>query len=134
MSNALHDLPGTHKHQATIYAHAASTSTEKIMVWEAPFDAVITDIKVIPAAAISGADTNTTHLNFIDEGADGSGTTEIDAFEFVSGFDGVEGKAISGSTTDVDIDEGDVVSVQIEKVGNGLALPQFHVVIEYEAR
>ena len=132
--NSVHDIPGSHRHQVSVIAHAAATATENIPIWEVPFDCVITDIKIIPATDITGQDTNTTHVNFDDRAADGSGSTEIDNFDFVSGTDATSGDALSGATTDVNIDADDVLALQYEKVGTGLAIPALLVVIDYKAR
>jgi hypothetical protein len=131
---ALHDFPGTHTHTVSVPAHAAATATEEYPIFYAPFNCKLTNVLYIPAADITGVDTNTTHLNIINRGAAGAGVTELDNVDFVAGVNASKAVPKDMATTDVNLAKGDVIVAQYEKVGTGLALPAGQIVFEYEAR
>jgi len=109
-------------------AHAAATATESYPIFSAPFACSITAIKINPITAVTGADTNTTHLN-ID---DASG--EIADLDLTSGNDltaNVDNTiTISTATT---LTKGQNLELEFEKIGSGLAVPASLMVIEYDA-
>jgi hypothetical protein len=106
-------------------SHAAATATESRPIAYAPQAATIEAVYFIPNAAITGADTNTTHLNLINRGTDGSGSTELANIDFVAGTD-----ATAFNATEFTLAAGDrvvadgVVALQYEKVGTGLLIPE----------
>jgi hypothetical protein len=126
-------------YQVRVPAHAASTSTERVVLVYASFAMRIKAVRHVPDTIVTGANTNTTHLNLIDAGASGAGTTEMGNIDYVNGTDtpAEDARAFttSGSTfTAFTLDAGDVFSLQYEKVSNGLAIPAGMIVIEFEPR
>lgn len=114
-------------------AHAAATATELICEFLVGFTGRLRAVYFIPAADVTGQDTNTTHLNVIDKGSDGTGTDELGNYDLTNGNDltGDAPNAIaSGLTTAVT--DGDVIAIQAEKVGNGLDVPLGTYVFIYD--
>jgi hypothetical protein len=130
----MHDVPGPHVQQTVVPPHAAATATEKIVVFVAPFDCKVRTVNYRPGAAIIGANTNTTHVNLLNGGT-GAGTTEIANKDYVSGTDETDGAnvALYAPATYLSMDAGNVLTVQLEKVGTGLALPSLTFVTTFEA-
>lgn len=133
MVSSLHDVPGNHVAFYALRGHAAATATEKAFVFRAPFDAKIVSVEIIWDAAITGADTNTTHVNLLNAGTDGTGTTELGNIDYVSGTDAAAGAAadLYSPASPLAVDEGTKLAVQFEKVGNGLLLPTGMVIVTY---
>lgn len=105
-------------------AHAAATASEYLVAFVAPFDCRLKAVYFVPFAAVTGANTNTTHLNVINKGSAGSGSTELGALDLTSGNDLTAfdvNTVVSSLTTD--LTEDDVIAVQYEKVGTGLDVP-----------
>lgn len=105
----------------TVAVHAAATATEARAVFTAPRACVITGVSLTPDVASTGDATNTTNLNLINKGTDGSGTTEIGNLDLAAGVNLVafDEKAIplTGSGALV---AGAVLALQFEKVGTGV--------------
>lgn len=133
----LKNIQGKHTARVFLPAHLAATATEKRAILSMPFRCNINRVAIAPQTAVTGADTNTTHLNVIDGGADGTGTTEIGALDLTSGNDLValdDNDIIARSAADVAMDADDVLVLQHEKVGTGLDVLESYVLVEYEAR
>lgn len=118
----LGDLPGLHYVDVPFRSHAAADATEEYLAIM-PFACRLIDAAVYPAAAVTGQDTNTTHLNLINRGTAGTGTTELDAIDLVSGTDLTVGANAFGLATPVNLAAGAVIAFQMEKVGTGLLIP-----------
>lgn len=122
------------RQHVTVY-HPGSAAGDATEEWTlAAFDrnAVIHNVSWVPQTAVTGANTNTFHLNVRNLGADGATTnTEIGNVDFVSGTnaDALEEKNIV--TTDKRVAAGDVVTVQRELVGTGLATPEGAFVVVF---
>lgn len=91
-------------------------------------------VDVVPDAAVTGQDTHTRHLNLINKGTDGGGSTELGSIDFVSGTDATafDTKQLYANTSGLEVAAGSVLAIQNELVGTGLALPRFTVTVEYE--
>lgn len=134
MANFDHDIAGPRVKQAIVRAHAAATVTELVNIFQAPFKCRIRSVHLRPDAAITGADTDTTHANLLNGGVAGTGSTELGNIDFVSGTDAAVGELLElyAPANPLLVDEGSLLKVQLQKVGNGLALPQFLAVVTYE--
>jgi hypothetical protein len=138
-SKAAYDLAGIFQHVVTLPAHAAATASEKLKIFEAPVDCTVTSVEFVSAIAVTGVDTNTTHLNLIDGGAAGAGSTEVGNYDLTDGNDLAANTAqelagAAGAGTDFDLDEGDYLMLQWEKVGNGLNVPIASVTVHWRAQ
>ncbi len=134
MANFDHDIAGARVHQAIVRAHAAATVTELVNIFQAPFTCAIRSVHIRPDAAITGADTDTTHVNLLNGGTVGTGTTELGNIDFTSGTDGAVGELLElfAPATPLALAAGALLKLQLEKVGNGLALPQFLAIVTFE--
>lgn len=126
--------PGVFLAQVPSIAHAAATATEYIASLIIPIDARIRAIYFIANAAVSGANTNTTHLNAQNGGVAGTGTTEIANIDLTSGNDLVSGaKSLMTESLTTAVSAGTVVRLQAEKVGTGLDVPAGTFCVLYDA-
>lgn len=119
--------------QVTTIAHAAATATEYIAAWTIPHGGRLRGVLFTPLAAVTGANTNTTHLNVINCGADGTGTDELGNLDLVSGTDlaaTTPNTIASGLTTA--LADGVTIALQAEKVGTGLLVPAGTAVFLYD--
>lgn len=135
MANRLRDLAGTQIETGAIPAAAAGDATAEWVIFEAPFAVVIESVRIIPSAAITGADSNSANLNLINRGTAGAGTTELANRDYASGTDEAKAvaRALYAPADGLSVAAGTVLVLQREKVGNGLALPHFRVVVKYRA-
>ena len=127
-----YDTPGTHDAHRCIEPTAAGDASKTHVIFAAPVNCKVEKVKVIPGAAVAGADTNTRHLNLINRGANGAGTTEIANYDLTSGNDaGVAGIVLYAPPSPLAVVQGTQLALQVEKVGNGIALPPLAVVVEF---
>lgn len=119
----------THLAQITVPAVAAADATVAFPVLVAPAgqSLQVSRVSVTSGAAVTGGNTNTKHLNVLDN------TTEVAALDLVSGTNiaARAETALFAPATPRTLDPGDVLLVQVEQVGTGLALPPMLVVVEY---
>lgn len=130
----LGNIPGKHSCEVVVPAHAAATATEQAPVFYAPFACKVTAVRVVAGAAVTGANTNTTHLNLHNRGTDGSGTTEIANYDLTSGnnLTAYDNYNLYAPASGLAVAAGGVLSLQHEKVGTGLDVPALCVVVEFE--
>ena len=129
-TDQLHDIPGNHYANANLPAHAAAAATEIVPIFKAPVACTVTAVNLIPGAAIAGADTNTTHVNLLDMGA-GAGTDERAAKDYVSGVDSAVGATVALFAGAEVLAAGEKLGIEFQKVGTGLALPNWLAEIIY---
>lgn len=132
----IHDVPGTHYASTVVPAHAAATATEAFPIFRAPWACKIVSVRVVPAAAATGDNTNRTNINLLNGGAAGTGTTELGNLDYATGTDAAVGVtqdvyAPANPDDGVALAAGDVLKLQYEKVASGLALGANLVVIGY---
>lgn len=134
MATHIHDIPGAHQATKTLRAHAAATATEKAVIFVAPFRCKVRSVRVVWDAAITGANTNTTHVNLLNGGADGSGTTELATIDYVSGTNAVAlaDNTLYAPATYLELAAGARLVIQWEKISTGLDIPAGTAVIAYE--
>lgn len=127
-----YDTPGTHDVQRGIEPTAAADASKTHVIFEAPVSCKVEKVKVIPGAAITGANTNTKHLNLINRGANGVGTTEIANIDLVQGTDiGVAGANLYAPASPLEVAQGVQLGLQVEQIGTGQALPPLAVIVEF---
>jgi len=94
-------------------------------LWVKAVYAVFTD------GSVTGQDTNYKSINIINEGSDGSGSTEIASIDFTNGIDATQNAptalTLSGTAANLLIDEGEVVTAQYAKTGDGVALNEANI-------
>ena len=130
----LGNIPGKHSCETVVPSHAAATATEDTAIFYAPFACKVTAVRLVPGAAVTGANTNTTHLNLINRGADGSGTTELANYDLTSGNDltAYDNKNLYTPASGLAVVAGGVLTLQEEKVGTGLLVPSLLAIVEFE--
>lgn len=130
----INDISGEHVHTVIVPAHLAATATEAHPIFYANGAEVkVKSILIISADDVTGVDSNTTHLNLINAGTDGTGTTELANYDLTDGNDltGDDAYELYAPTTKLSMSAGGVLKLQHEKVGNGLLVPALLVVIRY---
>lgn len=134
MSARVHDIPGTHVAHVMLPAHAAATATENVPIFRAPFACKVMAVRVVPGATATGDDTNRTNYNLLNGGSAGTGTTELGNLDYATGTDAAVGvtQNVYSSSTGTTLAAGDVLKMQMEKVGTGVALGATLCVIEYQ--
>lgn len=122
-----YDQGGERDELVTHIAHAAATATESLAAFRSPCRAKLAAVKWVPLAAVTGQNTDTTNINIINRGTDGTGTTEIANVDFTSGVNASTHTAKSiyapSAGSELQMSEGTVISATFEKVGTGLLLP-----------
>ena len=135
---------GWQVHQVLGPEVASSHATLRIPIFVPPFRVELGEIALINSTIFSGADTNTVHLNFIDGGAEGAGTTQIvtapTVLDFTSGVDLAVGKTMAfdniiAASATLFMSAGDSLEAEYEEVGTGnaAAFPPIIFYIVYRA-
>lgn len=124
--------PGTKILQVPFIAHAAATATEDIAELVMPHAAKIVGAYIVPAAAVTGANTNYTSLILYDRGTDGTGTTALATLALTSGNDLVaKAKNIMSEALTTTVVAGQVLGLSAAKSGTGLDVPAGTLVVAY---
>lgn len=126
---------GANRQHVTVFnsGAAAGDVTEEWVLLAVHLAATVHEVAWIPHAAVTGQDTNTFHLNVINAGADGVGNAndvEVGNVDFTSGNDASADQETS-LATDFGLDADDVLVVQRELVGTGLAMPEGTFLVEF---
>src|SRR4051794_32771312 len=108
-------------------AVATAGSSQSTNLADAPYAGTVSYVGNVPAAAITGANTNTRQVQLVNRGWAGAGTTVVATLSFVSGTTAVANDELSvplsgtaGATT---VAQGDVLQWQSNAVGTGQADP-----------
>ncbi len=120
--------------QQTIASALAADATAEWPIFYADRDCRILRVGIVAYSTITGANTNTFHVNILNKGAAGVGTTEIGNKDFVSGTNAtafVEYDVVAESANAA-MARGEVLNLQREKVGTGMAMPALLVVVAFE--
>lgn len=127
--------PLIQKYQVNAAAVVAGSDLET-KLGEAPFAGHITRVAYIPAATITGANTDSRTLQLFNRGTGGAGTAKAAELAMVSGVnatadDAKELTPITAASADV-VAAGDVIEWKSLHVGGtGLADPGGEVVVEF---
>jgi hypothetical protein len=125
--------PLTRTLHTQIDAATLTTDTQSVL-GEAPFAATVTKATYVPAAAITGANTNNRALTVTNRGQDGSGTTVVATITFASGTNAVKDDALaitlSGTPANLVVASGDVLTVDSVHAGTGIAEPGGDVAVD----
>jgi hypothetical protein len=134
------DSAMTHQqYVATAYVAqvAAATATEKHPIFVAPRGCKVTEVSVIPQTATTGDNTNTKNLNVLDADSDGTGTTEIANKDLATGtnlvaLDETVITLNASNTAGRALVAGEVLALQVEKVGTGVIVGPFVVKVLWQ--
>jgi len=114
---------------------ASSEATKDLAEWMAPHDCTLRVCYFVPTAAVSGANTNTTHLNVLNRVLTGTSAGELSSLELTSGNDlvmGLKTDLNSGTAYSQDLPAGTILALQGEVVNTGLAVPEGTWIIGYD--
>jgi hypothetical protein len=115
----------TRNHQVVAVGTAGNDATT--VLFQAPFACTVTGVNFIPAAAITGANTNTRLVELVNKGQAGSSTTQIATVQFNSGVNATafDEKAItlSGTAANLVLASGDTIIWNSTHVGTGITDP-----------
>lgn len=134
------DIPGRHVHRVRTPGQATADTENTWGLFVAPCNLTITRITEMFDAAISGAATDNVSHDYRNEGTDGTGTTSLLAAAkvYTSGVDATAHVPVeltlSGTEGNLDVDEGEVISLVRTTPGTGLAEPGALITIEYKPR
>lgn len=118
-------------------AVAAGTATSTFTLFTAPCAGRVRAVSITPDVATTGNNTNTKNLNLIDKGVNGAGTTEVGNLDLVTGvnltaFDETAIPLNATFAAGVPMVEGQVLGIQVEQVGTGVAVGPGQVNIDWE--
>lgn len=112
---------------AVVLPAVATATDADVAVYVVPFDCTVTAVTYTPNATITGANTNSRTLNVVNKGATGVGATVVASKAFVSGVNatGYDETVItlSGTPANLALTAGDVLSLNSDSIGTGLADP-----------
>ena len=122
---SIHDIPGDRTQNSVTDPVAAADATELQTIFIAPYPCKITGVTITADAAVTGDNTNAKNLNIFNTGSAGAGVVEIANLDLVTGVNLVarDEKTI-GSGMSTTLAAGDVLAVQVEQVGTGVAIPR----------
>jgi hypothetical protein len=132
----LKELAGDHSQTAGSLAGSSSTTdTETTGSFVVPFNAVITGGKWVPSAAVTANATN--YFTVFVRNRTASGTVRPLSRSYAatnSTAYTADAMALSGTASDLQVNAGDVLTVEMIHTGTGLTLPAGAVQIYYRAR
>ena len=134
-----HNLIGCRREVTRSEAFTAGAATQLFALFTAAeADVEVVAISAVPDADVTGQDTNTAHLNVLNAGTNGNGTTEVANTDLVSGTDLsglIENWVHADSSAPIQLaSKGEALAVQRELVGTGLALPAMKWHVYWKAR
>lgn len=117
-----------------VIAAVAQGADAEIDLTEAAFAGTVTKVEYVPATTITGANTDYRTIQVVNKGQLGAGATVVASKSFTSGVNapGDDNTAItlSGTAANLVVAAGDVLVLQSNHVGAGLADPGGLVHIE----
>jgi hypothetical protein len=94
---------------------------------QAPFDGTVSSVQYVPAATITGANTNTRSVTLFNKGQAGAGTTTVATLQFDSGVnataDDEKTITLSGTPANLTVAAGDTLLWRSLHVGTGITDP-----------
>lgn len=124
-----HTMFGEYYITAYVPPIIAGAATQEDPLFLAPVNCVLLGVAIVPQASVVGATGTCKNLNLVDKGLAGIGAVEFGNLDLVTGvnltaFDAtaIPVTATAGSAGYV-LHAGDVVTLQTELVGGGVAMP-----------
>lgn len=122
-----------------VLGQSTAGDTDSWPVFVADQDVTVESVRWVPAADVTGADTNNFALQLVNKGTDGTGTDGVTTVKtYASGTDSTadvpETLTLHGTAANLDVDEGEVVSLVRTVNGTGLAQPDGVVEVTYQAK
>lgn len=131
-------LSGDHTANVPVTGMAAPGTASEQAVFVAPFNAKVTGVKWVPATAVTAAATNFSTLSVRNRAA-GAGATLPASRSYNTGNPNsvafaAEDMTLSGTASDLLLNAGDALTVQMLPSGTGIQIPAGAVRISYQAR
>jgi len=120
--------------QTTVPSALAADATAEWPIFYADRACRILRVGIVAYSTITGANTNTFNVNILNKGTAGIGTTEIGNKDFVLGTNAtafVEYDVVAESANAA-MARGEVLNLQREKIGTGMAMPALVVIVSFE--
>ena len=135
----LQDIPGTHYAEAYIPGQATAGTADTWPIMLVHDDITVTSVDWVPAAAVTGDNTNYFSLALQNKGTAGAGTTAVTSTKaYTTGVDSVahdaESLTLSATTANLNATTGEVLSLVRTVAATGLAQPDGLVRIGYKYR
>lgn len=132
------DIPGTHTYQGYLSAIAAAAATADHTVFIAPAACVVTKVVYVPGAANTGQASHYHTLGIFNRGTAGSGSTQLGADLAYSSAPVADVAAVArtlySSTTGTSMAVGEVLVIKHTKTGNGVALSEGLIQIQFRPK
>lgn len=127
------EAPVVHKLQVSALALGATADGQAVL-GEAPFAGTVTRAAYIPAALITGADTNTRTITVTNRGASGSGSTAVASLALASTVtaakDDAKALTLNATAANLVVAQGDVLTFDSAHAASGLADPGGLILVE----
>jgi hypothetical protein len=135
----LNEIAGVHTARTVIAGQATAGTVDSWPLFAAPDDLEVAAVRWIPAAAVTGVNTNNFALAVQNKGVAGSGTTAVTATKtYASGTDSVanvaETLALSGTAANLLVAAGEVLALVRTVNASGLAQPDGVLEVDYRVR
>jgi hypothetical protein len=134
---AVKDLRGDHSVTVPVAAMTGATVDNEQAAFVAPFNLKITGVKWLPSAAVTANGTNFSVLSVRNRGAAGSGTALPASRSYAATNSAAwvgEDCTLSGTASDLLVNAGDTLTVQMIHTASGVVIPAGTVRISYQAR
>jgi len=133
----LADLAGDHVLTIPVLGQATAGTADEWSGPPCPFRARITAVEWVPSAAVTADGTNYATLGLRNRGTAGAGSvlpatraySSVNSVAFVT-----ESMTLSGTSANLDLADGDVLTVQKVNTGTGLAIPDGIVRVYVQVR
>lgn len=131
--------PGDKRRTAYLPGQATAGNADEWPVFVADKALTITGVKWVPAAAVTGDNTNYFSIAAQNKGAAGAGTTAVTATKaYTTGVNSVafdaEDLTLSSTAADLNMAAGDVLTLKRTVTASGLAQPDGLVEVTYKYR
>lgn len=132
----LKDMAGDHVVAIAVAGQGTAGTVDEFAGFRVPFRATITGVSWTPAAAITANGSNYFTLR-VRNRTTGAGDVEIATRSYAATNSTAftpEAATLSGTAANLDVAEGDLITVEKLVTGTGLAMPDGVVQVHYKAR
>jgi hypothetical protein len=138
MSNGVADLVGPQRFKIDVPGQATAGTPDEFAGIVMPFNAKVLAVSYTPKSVLTGAATNNTTVTVRNRGAAGAGTVQPAQLNFAAGTNAPAFVAtalpLSATATDLNLNAGDVLTVEKLNVGTGLAMPGGTITVDVQVR
>jgi len=125
---------------AEVPAQGTANAAQSRMIGEAPTDAKVVGVSIIPNAALTAHATDYRTFSVVNKGADGSGSTSIATFatdtvttDDLVAFD-EKALTLSATAANLDVAEGDIIAAVETVAGSGVAHSGYQIKVDLRRR